>query len=73
MHQIAEWQTKRDIVPERLDRTLEYIHRDFLTWYDLRSTVREHMPQATIVLETKGTMAEWKNECSDSGKRMLNK
>lgn len=52
---------------------MSYIERDFLTWYDLRPTCREHMPHATILLDTVGTLEDWKRNCSDSGKRMINK
>lgn len=31
---------------------MTYLDRDLLTWYDLRPTCREHMPHATIVLDT---------------------
>ena len=52
---------------------LLFIQRDFLSWYGLRPTIREHMPHATIVLSTKSTFEEQKRLCSDSGKRMINK
>lgn len=65
--------TKHEKMPDRFDQLLAYVQRDFLTWYDLRPTVREHMPHATIILETTWTIEEWKTACSDSGKRMINK
>ncbi len=70
---IVSRQTKQDKIPDRLDQSLAFVQRDLLTWYDLRPTTREHMPHATIVLETVWTIDEWKSACSDSGKRMINK
>jgi hypothetical protein len=54
-------------------QAMQFVDRDFLSWYDLRPTCREHMPHATIMLSTEGTMEERKRACSDSGKRMINK
>lgn len=58
---------------EDTQKKMSYIDRDLLTWYDLRPTCREHMPHATILLDTAGTYEEWKRGCSESGKRMINK
>ena len=52
---------------------MSYFERDLLTWYDLRPTCREHMPHATIILDTTGNMEDWKQQSSTSGKRMINK
>lgn len=70
---VSTRKTKQENIPDRLQPSLAYIDRDFLTWYDLRPTIREHMPHATIVLETNWTIDERKSACSDNGKRMINK
>lgn len=33
-------------------KKVQFVHRDFLTRYDIRPTCREHMPQATVLLST---------------------
>lgn len=57
----------------RLDHDKDYLERDFLSWYALRPTVREHMPHATILLETQGTAEDHLRLCSESGRRMIHK
>ena len=49
------------------------IEQNFKTWYDLVPSWREHMPQATIVLDLTQTHAQRTQDLSDSGKRYLNK
>ena len=71
---VASYITKRTASHvDEAQQKMAFIDRDLLTWYDLRPTCREHMPHATIVLDTKGTIEDRKKECSDSGKRMVNK
>lgn len=71
---VAAYPTARAAVHEtQAQDRLQYVDRDMLSWYDLRVTCREHMPHATLVLPTNGTMDEWQKACSTSGKRMVNK
>lgn len=56
-----------------LAEQLTHLHSDLLDRYDLRPTVREHMPHATIVLSTDGSTDMHYKRCSAGGRRMINK
>lgn len=44
-----------------------------LKWYDMQPSWREHMPNATIVLDLTKNATALKSDFSSSGKRFLNK
>lgn len=62
---------KKKAIAEEVKRIREYQQSDLYQWYDLKPSRREHMPNATIELDT--SVLPTKKALSDSGRRYVNK
>lgn len=63
---------KQEVIQE-LVKKRQYQQADFWQRYDLRASWREHMPNATIVVDVRRSLEALRSELSDSCKRAINK
>lgn len=67
------WEVKQNKVRTEILAKRQEIYQHLWAWYDVMPSRREHMPQATIVLNLQKSPDDWFKDLSDSGKRYLNK
>lgn len=71
-HQTSEIKESQELQQEVVTKR-DYIASDLWQRYDMKHTVREHMPEATIVLDLRNDKTDFKDWLSSSWKRYVNK